>query len=123
MEYNASLVALGAERIRKLLDETQKENERRVWAFSKRFEKRIVIMLRLKRHLETCIRWSEGSSDEDRATKLHRDLESLISTFLDIAEMQPACKKYNRARPSMVEQNKAWFNLIDRIYEFAHSFN
>lgn len=120
--YNLQFVKMNAEKIIKLLDENQAENERRVWAFSKRFEKRIVIMLRLKRHLESCIYWAKGTSDSDRATSLMKDLESLISTFLDIADMQPACKKYNRARPSMVEQNKTWFNLIDRIYEFAHSF-
>ena len=121
--YNLQLLTASANKIVKLLDENQAENERRVWAFSKRFEKRIVIMLRLKRYLESCIYWAKDSSDSHRATPLMKDLENLISTFLDIAEMQPACKKYNRARPSMVEQNKAWFNLIDRIYEFAHSFN
>ena len=121
--YNLQLLKMNAEKIVKLLDENQVENERRVWAFSKRFEKRIVIMLRLKRHLESCIYWAKDSSDSYRATPLMKDLESLISTFLDIAEMQSACKKYNRARPSMVEQNKAWLNLIDRIYEFARSLN
>ena len=120
--YNLQFVKMNAEKIIKLLDENQEENERRVWAFSKRIEKRIVILLRRKRHLESGIYWAKGTSDSERATSLMKDLESLISTFLDIADMQPACKKYNRARPSMVEQNKTWFNLIDRIYEFAHSF-
>ena len=108
--------------IAEILYEYDEANQRRVWAFSKRFNERIVIMDMLADAIEQSLNHIQKNAVEYKVTK--RNLENvkrLRDDYVTIAKRGP----YRRGekRPRMVDDNNRWFELVANLKAFVNTYS
>ena len=105
-----------------MLDEYDEVNRRRVWAFSKRFNERIVIMDMLADAIEQSLNYARKNGTECKAaTRNLENVKRLRDDYVAIAKLGP----YRRGekRPRMVENNNRWFELVASLKAFINTYS
>ena len=105
-----------------ILDEYDEANQRRVWAFSKRFNERIVIMDMLADAIEQSLNYARKNGTECKAaTRNLENVKRLRDDYVAIAKLDP----YRRGgkRPRMVENNNRWFELVASLKAFINTYS
>ena len=108
--------------IAEILDEYDGVNQRRVWAFSKRFNERIVIMDMLADAIEQSLDHAQENTVEYKAaTRNLENVTKLRNDYVAIAKLGP----YRRGekRPRMVENNNRWFELVASLKAFVNTYS
>lgn len=108
--------------IEKILNEYDEANRRRVWAFSKRFNERIVIMDMLADAIERSLSYARKNGTEYKAaTRNLENVKRLRDDYVTIAKLGP----YRRGekRPRMVENNNRWFELVASLKAFVNTYS
>ena len=108
--------------IAEMLDEYDEVNRRRVWAFSKRFNERIVIMDMLADAIEQSLNYVQENSTECKAaTRNLENVKRLRDDHVTIAKRGP----YRRGekRPRMVDDNNRWFELVANLKAFVNTYS
>lgn len=108
--------------IAEILYEYDEANQRRVWAFSKRFNERIVIMDMLADTIERSLNYTRKNGIERiAATRNLENVKRLRDDYVIIAKRGP----YRRGekRPRMVDDNNRWFELVANLKAFVNTYS
>lgn len=106
------------DRIAAYLKKHEETIERRVWAYSNKFHLRMVMIATIEVYLlDGCIRNACDDKAKNEAKHLQYEFEHLLKSFIMIDETGPYRKGHKR--PSMVEHQKTWLNLIDQLRDYV----